>query len=93
VSKAGGLHAGIYGALRSAALQPVTAWFRKGRLLNRNSELRHGAVKLADENGRRQLKLLRKFKIHVQPCWLAYGDEDKAPEWVQEKPLSERDNV
>jgi transcriptional regulator with XRE-family HTH domain len=28
--------------------------------------------------------------LHVQPCWLAYGDEDKAPEWVQEKALSER---
>lgn len=21
--------------------------------------------------------------LHVQPCWLAYGDEDKAPEWLE----------
>ena len=20
--------------------------------------------------------------LHVQPCWLAYGDEDKAPDWL-----------
>lgn len=22
--------------------------------------------------------------LHIEPCWLAYGDPDKAPDWLQE---------
>jgi len=23
--------------------------------------------------------------LHVEPCWLAYGDPDKTPDWLQGK--------